>query len=101
MYRTEAEAWQAVAETLKYSGTLGSVYSNYPSGYQPLCAGLCALVHTMNKDGLITGNVCDKMFDRITDELARVHKCVFLFPAYEVAPRARLAQRFYEECCNG
>ena len=89
---TEAQAWEAIADTLEMTGKM-PIFDNI--AYES-CGGLCSIVYGMKHDGLITTRTQDHMRKRIKVYLDGIDRRWIATP-YHVRPRIEAARHFAAE----
>ena len=91
MFKTEAEAWEAIADTLEM------IEEMPPRRDGSTTLGLCAVLGGMVHDGLITNSIYLTMSDRIERALG---SATWLATAVKWKPRVTFARKFAEDARN-
>ena len=91
MFKTESEAWEAIADTLEM------IEEMPPRRDGSTTLGLCSVLGGMVNDGLITNSIYLTMLDRIERALG---PATWLATAVEWKPRVIIARKFAEEARN-
>ena len=89
MFKTEAEAWEAIADTLEMIEGMPSHRDDYGSA-----SGLCTVSDMMWSDGLIDDNIFLQMLARIELSLGPA-KWLAIKGAWK--PRVTFARKFAEQ----
>jgi hypothetical protein len=110
LFRTEHDAWTAIADTLEMLealppfyrlGTLGWTYNGWLTvvSNRP-CEGLCDVVNSLYNEGLVTRRIYQRMDDRIVRVLDQLDKTWLAAPG-EWPSRVSYARLFAEQARRG